>query len=298
LTPAALIRDAERRFRAARLGYGHGTDNAHDEAAFIVLRGLGLPFDAPLEKELARERVRRVESLIRRRIRDRIPAAYLLKEAWLEGRAFYVDRRVIVPRSHIARLLSGNLRPWLGRPPRRVLDLCTGSGCLAILAALAFPRTQVTASDLSPAALAVAARNVRRYRLQKRLRLVRSDLFARLAGERYDLIVSNPPYVPAGGMRALPAEYRREPATALAGGADGLSLVRKIIEQAKDHLVPGGVLVCELGANRRALERAAPGLDLFWPQEEVFIAERDALASASRKGAAGRTSSTPARARR
>jgi len=290
LTPAALIRDAERRFRAARLSYGHGTDNPHDEAAFIVLRGLGLRFDSPVNEDLPEERLRRVEALIRKRIEKRIPAAYLLNEAWLEGRSFYVDRSVIVPRSHIAALLGNRLRPWLPRPPRRILDLCTGSGCLAILAALAFPRARVVASDISPAALAVAARNVRRYRLQKRIRLLRADLFGKVPG-RYDLIVSNPPYVARRAMRALPREYRHEPRLALAGGTDGLSAIRKIIAQAADHLSPDGLLVYELGANRRALERAAPGAPLYWPQDEVFILEAPRTRAASRtapRRAAGR----------
>jgi len=282
LTPAALIRDAERRFRAARLRYGHGTDNARDEAAFVVLRGLGLGFDASLDSDVRPAGQRRVESLVRRRIESRTPAAYLLNEAWLGGHSFYVDRRVIVPRSHIARLLSEKLQPWLSRPPRRILDLCTGSGCLAVLAALAFPRAQVVAADVSPAALAVAARNVRRYRLGKRIKLVRSDVFAALAGERYDLIVTNPPYVPEREMRALPSEYRREPRISLAGGADGLSAVRTIIAGAKDHLRAGGLLVCELGANRRALEREHPALPLYWPQDEVFILEAPRTGVASR----------------
>ena len=283
MTPAALIRDAERRFRAARLHYGHGTDNAHDEAAFLVLRGLGLDFDAGLEKSVKPTGRRRVEALIRKRIEKRIPAAYLLREAWLERRCFYVDRRVIVPRSHIAGLLSHELRPWLPGRPRRILDLCTGSGCLAILAALAFPRARVVAADVSSPALAVAAINVRRFRLQKRVTLVRSDLFAALADERYDLIVTNPPYVPERSMSALPPEYRHEPRLSLAGGSRGLQFVSRILREAPRHLAPHGLLVCELGANRRALERAYPGLPFLWPQEEVFILE------APRTGAAFRT---------
>jgi ribosomal protein L3 glutamine methyltransferase len=256
-----------------------------------VLRALGLGFDASLQRPVAPAGQQRVESLIRRRIRERIPAAYLLNEAWLEGRSFYVDRRVIVPRSHIAHLLSEKLRPWMTRPPRRILDLCTGSGCLAILAALAFPRARVVAADISPAALEVAAKNVGRYGLQRRIALVRSDLFARLPGERYDLIVTNPPYVPARSMRRLPPEYRYEPRVALAGGGGGLQFVSRILRQAPRHLAAGGLLVCELGANRRALERAYPGLPLFWPQDEVFILE------AARTGAASRTAPRPAAAR-
>ena len=258
-----LIGQAEQRLRAARLHYGHGTDNPRDEAAYLVLRGLGLPFDADLDRDVDE---RRVESLLRQRVEKRMPAAYLLKEAWLDGLSFYVDRRVIVPRSHIAGLL-----PSLRRPVRRVLDLCTGSGCLAILAARAFPRARVDASDVSAAALAVARINVSRHRLQKRVRLLRSDLFAALAGERYDLILANPPYVSAAAMRRLPAEYRYEPGLALAAGRDGLDLVARILAEAPRHLAKGGRLVCEVGEGRKALERRFPRARLAWPLPEVFI---------------------------
>jgi ribosomal protein L3 glutamine methyltransferase len=268
LTLAALIRRTAERLARARLHYGHGTDNAYDEAAFLVLRGLGLPFNAELGRSVDPARV---ERLVRERIKKRIPAAYLLNEAWLGGLVFYVDRRVIVPRSHIAELLAERLAPWLRAPPRRVLDLCTGSGCLAILAARAFPRARVDAADLSASALAVARRNVQMHRLQRRVRLVRSDLFAKLRGERYELIVTNPPYVSAKEMHRLPSEYRHEPALALAGGKDGLALVRRIVAEASEHLVPGGLLVCEVGAGRRPLERALPQLDLVWPTDEVFV---------------------------
>jgi ribosomal protein L3 glutamine methyltransferase len=200
----------------------------------------------------------------------------MLNEAWLAGHAFYVDRRVIIPRSHIAELLSERLRPWLDRPARRVLDLCTGSGCLAILAAHAFPEAEVDAADLSKPALAVAKKNVAKYRLGKRVRLIRSDLFASLQGERYDLIVTNPPYVTAASMRRLPPEYRHEPGLALSGGKDGLQLVSKIIELAPAHLLPGGSLVCEIGAGRKAVERAYPRASFAWPETsagsgQVFI---------------------------
>ncbi|HEX6319201.1 MAG TPA: 50S ribosomal protein L3 N(5)-glutamine methyltransferase [Burkholderiales bacterium] len=262
---AALIAQTERRLRAARLHYGHGTDNPRDEAAYLVLRGLGLPFDAPLDQEAD---PRSIEKLVKDRIDKRIPVAYLLKEAWLDGVPFYVDRRVIIPRSHIAGLLGKKLHP--GRV-RRVLDLCTGSGCLAILAAHAFPRAQVQASDVSAAALAVARINVKRHRLQKRVRLVRSDLFDRLRGERYDVIVSNPPYVAAAAMRRLPPEYRYEPGLALAAGRDGLDLVARILEQAPAHLAPGGLLACEVGDGRRAVERRFRQAPLAWPQDEVFV---------------------------
>jgi ribosomal protein L3 glutamine methyltransferase len=263
---SALIAQVERRLRGARLFYGHGTDNPRDEAAFLVLRGLSLPFDADLACEVD---PRPVEKLVQRRIAERIPAAYLLKEAWLSGLPFYVDRRVIVPRSHLAELLASRLTPWLLRSPRRVLDLCTGSGCLAILASRAFPRARVDASDVSTAALEVAKRNVRKHRA--RVRLVRSDLFHALKNERYDLILTNPPYVTARSMRRLPPEYRHEPRLALAAGEDGLDIVRRIVADAPSHLAPGGLLVCEVGDARPAVERALASLPLIWARDEVFL---------------------------
>jgi ribosomal protein L3 glutamine methyltransferase len=267
-----LVRRTARRLSAAKLHYGHGTENARDEAAFLVLRSLALPFDADLRQEVD---VTRVERLVRKRIDERIPAAYLLKEAWLAGRKFYVDRRVIVPRSHIAFLLDAKLKPWLRRAPLRVLDLCTGSGCLAVIAAQAFPKARVDASDLSSAALAVAKRNVAMHRLAGRIRLVRSDLFASLRGP-YDVIVTNPPYVPARSMRALPAEYRHEPVMALGAGSDGLEIVNRILADAPRYLAPRGLLVCEVGEARRALEKAS-ALPFTWARESVFLLERENL---------------------
>jgi ribosomal protein L3 glutamine methyltransferase len=281
LTLAELIRQTERRLRAARLHYGHGTDNAHDEAAFLVLRGSGLPFDTDLS---APADPSRIEKLIQRRIEERIPAPYLLNEAWLDGQRFYVDRRVIVPRSHIAFLLRK-----LPLAPRRVLDLCTGSGCLAILAARAFPRAKVDASDLSAAALEVAARNVRAHQLTRRIGLVRSDLMQAL-GE-YDLILTNPPYVGTPAMRKLPPEYRHEPGLALAAGRQGLDLVARILAQLDQHLAPGGMLVCEVGDNRRALERAYPRLALRWPLPEVFTLARARTQAAARSASRRRRAS-------
>jgi ribosomal protein L3 glutamine methyltransferase len=224
-------------------------------------------------------RIRRITEL---RIRDHIPLAYLLKEAWLDGRTFYVDRRVIVPRSYISELLRDRMRPWVRRPVHRVLDLCTGSGCLAILAALAFPRAKVDASDLSVAALNVARINVERYGLKQRVRLVQSDLFNAIPARRYDLILTNPPYVDARTMKRLPHEYRHEPRNALAAGRDGLDLVRRILAEARDHLEPKGLLVCEVGDSRRALERAFPLLPFTWPGTSepdacVFVLERESL---------------------
>lgn len=273
----ALVRRTARRFAAARLHYGHGTDNAHDEAAYLVLRALDLPFHADAAIPVNDADLRRVEGLLRRRIRERIPTAYLLKEAWLDGLPFYVDRRVIVPRSHIA----GLLHSWPGRV-RRVLDLCAGSACLAVLAARAFPFAKIDAVDISDASLAVAGRNRRLHRLEHRIELVRSDLFTRLRGRRYDLILTNPPYVPQAVMRRLPAEYRHEPGLALNAGEDGLDLVAKILAAAPEHLTPGGALLCEIGDNRRALERRYPRLPLSWPRPEVFIYRPARTAGASR----------------
>jgi len=275
LTLAELIRKTERRLKAAQVHFGHGTDNAHDEAAFLVLRGFGLPFDADLERDVEPSRI---ENLVRQRIKERIPAAYLLNEAWLDGLPFYVDRRVIIPRSHIAFILK-----QLKIQPRRILDLCTGSGCLAILAARAFARAEIDAADISADALAVAARNVRKHKLGKRIRLVRSDLFEALGNRRYDLIVSNPPYVSTPSMRRLPPEYRHEPGIALGAGAKGLDFVARILGDFHLHLDRGGLLVCEVGDNKRALERAYPRLPFVWPLPEVFILAPSRTPGASRK---------------
>lgn len=277
MTLRELVREAARRLRKAPLHYGHGTSNARDEAAFLVLRGLGLPFDARADRPVARRERSRIERLLRRRIRERMPVAYLLNEAWLSDQSFYVDRRVIIPRSHIAELLRDRMRPWLQRPVGHALDLCTGAGCLAVLTAQAFPRARVDASDLSKGALAVAARNVARHRLRARVRLVCSDLLSALRRRRYDLIVSNPPYVDAAAMRSLPPEYRHEPRLALAGGTDGLALVRRIVLQAAGFLEPRGLLVCEIGCGRKALERAFPRTPFAWPVEQVFLLSREDL---------------------
>jgi ribosomal protein L3 glutamine methyltransferase len=258
------------------LHYGHGTDNPRDEAAFLVLRGLGLPFDTDLTQTADPDRV---EKLVKKRIEERTPAAYLLNEAWLSGVPFYVDRRVIIPRSHIAGLLDARVEPWQPRPLRRILDLCTGSGCLAILAARAFPLALVDAADLSAAALAVARRNVSKHQLEKRVSVVRSDLFSSLGEKRYDLIVTNPPYVTSAAMRRLPAEYRHEPGLALAAGRNGLDAVARILASARQHLAKSGLLVCEVGDGRKAVERAFPGLPLVWAKDQVFILPAAGLAS-------------------
>ena len=291
MTLAELIARVEQRFSSAALFYGHGTDNAHDEAAWLVLRGLGLPFDADLSAPATD--VERIERLAGRRIEERVPVGYLLKEAWLAGQPFYVDERVILPRSHIAELLPSLRR----RPVKRILDLCTGSGCLAILAARQFRQADVDAIDLSPGALAVARKNVARHRLGRRVHLKRSDLFAAVGGARYDLILTNPPYVSAQAMAKLPAEYGHEPQLALAGGSDGLNLVARILDEAAAYLEPGGRLVCEIGDGRASVQRRFRGLKLAWPKPEVFIAERDALALAASTagGARARPTRSPAK---
>jgi ribosomal protein L3 glutamine methyltransferase len=273
---SALLRDTARRFTRAGLHYGHGTHSAKEEAAWLISSVLGYL----LEEEVGPQAKKKIEALTQRRIRERIPLAYLLKEAWLGEHSFYVDERVIVPRSFIAELLRDHMGPWLAREPKRVLDLCAGSGCLAILSALEFTGARIDAADLSSAALQVAKINIRNYKLGKRVRVVRSDLFKSIETE-YDLILTNPPYVTTRSMQKLPKEYRREPALALAAGADGLDLVRRILVEAKNHLTPGGLLVCEIGGNRKALERAYPGIEFSWPETSdpgsVFILSKEQL---------------------
>lgn len=287
LTPRQLIAGAARRFRAARLSYGHGTLNADDEAAWLMVHALDCPFEAlaaRLDQPVSNAIARRAEQLFSRRITERLPAAYLTHEAWLGEHRFYVDERVLVPRSYIAELLRTRLQPWLQQKPRTILDLCTGSGCLAIVAAHTFARAQVDAADLSAPALVIARRNVRAHHLQDRLQVIRSDLFARLAGKRYDLILTNPPYVREPVMRKLPAEYRHEPALALAGGNDGLDLVRRILQEAAAHLNPRGWLVMETGHARARVERAFPALPFTWAETSggddcVLLLQREALAA-------------------
>jgi ribosomal protein L3 glutamine methyltransferase len=281
-TLAALLAYAIRKFETAGISYGHGTTNALDEAAWLILHALGLPLDElepHLEKPLTDAQYRNAKHLIEQRVRTRKPAAYLTHEAWLGKHRFYVDERVIVPRSYIAELLRGE---QTGVLPVSILDLCTGSGCLAILAALAFPGAKVDAADLSGDALAVAKRNVAAYKLGKRVHLIQSDLFSQLGTRTYDLIISNPPYVKAASMRKLPDEYRKEPEMALASGVDGLDHTRVILREAPRHLNPGGLLVVEIGHNRKALERAYPKLDFGWPETSggagfVFTLRREQL---------------------
>ena len=281
------LRFAVSRFNEAKLFFGHGSDNAFDEAAYLILATLHLPVDRLepfLDASLTHGEAEDVLRAIERRVRERIPAAYLTREAWLAGHSFYVDERVIVPRSFIAELLGEQLAPWIedADAVSDALDLCTGSGCLAILAALAFPNARIDAADLSRDALDVAARNVADYGLGERIALIESDLFAALAGRTYDLIVSNPPYVDAESVAALPPEYRAEPALALGSGADGLDAARRILAAAKAHLKPGGLLVMEIGHNRAALEAAFPALPFVWldtssGDQFVFLLRREDL---------------------
>jgi ribosomal protein L3 glutamine methyltransferase len=281
------LRFAVSRFNESKLFFGHGSDNAFDEAVYLILHTLHLPLDRLdpfLDASLTHAEAEQVKTVIERRVHERIPAAYLTHEAWLAGNRFYVDERVIVPRSFIAELLPEQLSPWVETPEivTRALDLCTGSGCLAILAALAFPDARIDAVDLSRDALDVATRNVADYGLQDRVELIESDLFKALSGRSYDLIISNPPYVNAESVAALPAEYQAEPALALGSGVDGLDATRQILAQAKSHLNPGGLLVVEIGHNRDVLEAAYPGLPFTWLETEsgdqfVFMLRQEDL---------------------
>ena len=290
VTVRDLIRFAVSAFNEGKLFFGHGSADAFDEAAYLVLHTLKLPpdkldpfFDARLTS-LERDAVLAV---IERRVKERIPAAYLTNEAWLGAYKFYVDQRVIVPRSFIAELLREDLSPWIEDPNAvdSALDLCTGSGCLAILTALAFPNAVVDAVDLSADALEVASRNIGDYELTDRVLALRSNMFDELGGRTYDLIVSNPPYVTTKSMSALPQEYLREPEMALSSGLDGLDHVRVILREAPKHLNDGGLLVVEVGFNREGMEAAFPELPLTWAETSagdgvVFLATREELLSA------------------
>jgi len=276
-----------KRFKQARLAFGHGTTNAFDEAAYLTLHALRLPLhelEPHLDTLLTARQLDRILKLFERRIAERKPAAYLTREAWLGDFRFYVDERVIVPRSYIAELLRDDLAPWVAKPSKikTALDLCTGSGCLAILLAHSFRRARIDAVDIDRNALRVARRNVADYGLADRIALHEADLFSALAGKRYDLIVSNPPYVTAANMRRLPREYRSEPPIALAGGSDGLDVVRAMLSQAAAHLNPGGLLVVEVGHNRQGVEKAFPRLPFTWPETSggddcVFLLSREQL---------------------
>jgi ribosomal protein L3 glutamine methyltransferase len=286
-----LHRFAVSRFNAAELFYGHGTDNAWDEAAYLILATLKLPLDRlePMyDAKLLPEELTQVLAVLKERVETRKPAAYLTKEAWLGEYKFYVDERTIVPRSFIAEIIrEGGLTPWIEYPEliHRAMDLCTGSGCLAIVMADAFPDAAIDALDLSPDALDVAEINVLEYSLGERIDLMDSDLFSAVEGELYDLIISNPPYVDAHSVEELPPEYLHEPEMALGSGEDGLDITRRILEEATRFLNPLGVLVVEIGHNRDELEASFPELPFVWLDTEsgdgfVFLLTREMLVEA------------------
>jgi ribosomal protein L3 glutamine methyltransferase len=268
-TLRALIERSARRLARAGLCFGHGTDNPRDEAATLVLHALGLSPAAAYTRRVSTHAVRRAQALVVQRIRERIPAVYLTGRTSFAGLALTVDPRVLIPRSPLAELIERRFAPWIAAPRvHRVLDLGTGSGCIAVACAKAFPRARVDATDISVAALAVARLNVRRHRLGRRVRLVESDHFRALADRTYDIIVSNPPYVGARELAALPPEYRHEPRMALAAGREGLDSVRIILREARRHLRPQGILVVEVGNTERAVRRAFAQLPFTWLQFE------------------------------
>ena len=285
-TVQALLERGTRRLARARLHFGHGTERARDDAAALLWHAMRLEEPAPpaVHRRRVSPRAQRMfEALLQRRIRERMPAVYLTQRCWFAGLPMYVDRRVLIPRSPIAELIERRFGPWIERARvRRILDLGTGSGCIAIGCARAFPRARVDAADISEDALAVARINIRRHRLSARVRAVQSDHFAGLGGASYDIIVSNPPYVAQRQLEGLPAEYGHEPRLALAAGTDGLDSVRVILRNAAAHLNPGGILLVEVGDAERALRRAFPRLPFTWLAFErrgggVFVLERGQL---------------------
>ncbi len=284
-----LIHAQSARLKQAGVSFGHGTTNAFDEAAWLVLWSLGMPLDElepHARRELTAPELAKIDEVMAERIDSRRPAAYITQEAWLQNVPFYVDERSIVPRSFIAELLAdgegeGTLDAWLSDQTRRVLDLCTGNGSLAVIAAMAYPEVTVDAADISDDALAIARINVDKHKLARRVTLLKSDLLDGVKGP-YDLIVCNPPYVNAQSMRELPKEYLHEPALALAGGDDGMDLVRRIVKDAPAHLSPTGVLVLEIGNERTHFEHAFRRLEVAWldtsaGSDQVLLVTRDAL---------------------
>lgn len=289
MTVIELIESGAAQLAQAGVSFGHGTTNAFDEAAWLVLWQLGLPLDSPLEgpdsvanRPVAPEKYAQTASLLIARIETRKPAAYLTHEAWLQGVPFYVDERAIVPRSLIAEVLvNGAIDPWLSETTHRVLDLCTGNGSLAILAAMAFPDVVVDAADISTDALAVARLNVNKHKLQDRITLLTSDGLAGVTGP-YDLIVCNPPYVNAQSMATLPEEFKAEPTLALAGGADGMDFIRQLLRDVPEHMTAQAVLLLEIGNERPHFEAAFPSLEVVWletsaGEDQVLLVTHEAL---------------------
>jgi ribosomal protein L3 glutamine methyltransferase len=286
MTVIELIEQSAQQLEAAGVGYGHGTANAFDEAAWLVLWALQLPLDdldSVSKSPVAQQSIARVATILRARIDTRKPAAYLTQEAWLQGVPFYVDERVIVPRSFIAELLAdGSIDPWLGDHTTKVLDLCTGNGSLAILAAMAYPDVSVDAADISTDALAVAQINVEKHALASRIKTIASDGLAYCHGP-YDLVLCNPPYVNSTSMAALPAEYLAEPQIALAGGADGMDFIRPLLRDLPAMMSPHAVLVLEIGNERAHFEHAFPTLEVMWldtsaGEDVVLLITREAMA--------------------
>lgn len=274
--PATLgdwLQRAEELYAKHDVALGQVATNAHDEALYLLLHALGLPLDSPpavLRRKLTAAEQARVAEIIRRRTAEHVPAAYLTREAFLGEHRFYVDERVIIPRSYFLELLPEQIPHWLpaDRPVKRAVDVCTGSGCLAILLAHQFPEAKVDAIELSPDAFAVARLNVEAHRLGKRVKLFRSDVFDAVPAAQYDLILSNPPYVPTRELRGLPEEFKQEPAMALDGGRDGLDIIRKLLRQSRDRLQPHGIVAIEVGGLRAAMDRAFPELELHWLRTE------------------------------
>lgn len=275
------------RFEEAGIFFGHGTSNAYDEAVWLVMSALHLPHDTLenfLDAVITEQERKHLAHLIERRVEQRVPTAYLLREGWLRGYKFYVDERVIVPRSFIAELLEDGLTPWIEYPDmvESAADICTGSGCLGVLLAEAFPNAAVDVIDISPEAIAVANINIANYGLQDRIQAIESDMFNALAGKTYDLIISNPPYVDAPSMAQLPEEYRNEPQIALGSGAAGLDHTHTLLNQAGQYLNEGGLLVVEIGHNRDALLDAYPDTPFTWLEVEsgnefVFLLSKEQL---------------------
>ena len=289
-TPRDLLRYAVTRFNGAKLFFGHGSAEALDEAAYLILHTLKLPLDKLepfLDARLQQEEVLQVLAVNARRVSERVPAAYITKEAWLGSYNFSVDERVLVPRSFIAELIPQQFSPWIVDPDgvENVLELCTGSGCLAIMMADAFPNAVVDAVDISKDALAVAEHNIREYKLEGRVNPIESDLYENVPFKKYDIIVTNPPYVNSDSMRKLPPEYLREPQIALAGGEDGMDLVRKIVAGAAERLTPEGFLIVEIGNEREYAEAAFGDLGLTWlttstGDDAVFLLTAEQLQNA------------------
>jgi ribosomal protein L3 glutamine methyltransferase len=289
LSIGQMIRRASEAFERANLSYGHGTESAWDEAAWLVLAVVGIsPQAEELDMDIAvsEAQAQRIRQFVEQRIQTRKPLAYLLNSAWFCGLEFYLDERVIVPRSPIAELISYGFEPWLQKSPQRILDLCTGSACIAIACALRFPSACITATDISGDALTVANININRHAVADRVRLYKADVFTGLPeAARYDLIVCNPPYVDAADMAVLPPEFRREPQLALAAGRDGLDIVRRLLQDAGNFLTPDGVIVCEVGNSEEALCQAYPRIPFTWLEFEqgghgVFLLTAKELAEA------------------